>query len=324
MTSAAPCNRVSRIGRNTAWRTLLCALALLGATSRAHADAADSESGAGDVEQIKTRFIIDDDDPESAVPSAREAIGAPLEMGYWVMLVSDRAEAATRRGDLAAAVKYYRAIAKAAPDRAGAFAKICETYAAMGDVDTALSSCRAALGLEGAVVDDYASYVRLLLSRATPPSAAEIADADAVIAHLQAELVTPDANASVKLVPERLRCQLGLRIEDKKRLAACSKALAAQAPDDAGTIAYGFALALMEQDFDRAEALVAQARRAGLDAAAVESMQQRLRSEAERRPWLVRVFADARALGLVGGCAAVLLAAFAFVAARRKLGVRAA
>src|SRR5436190_18493661 len=71
--------------------------------------AADVQGAEGD--PLKTRFIIDDVDPESKVPSVKEALSAPLQMGYWVMLVSERAEQAVKRGELSKAVKYYRALA---------------------------------------------------------------------------------------------------------------------------------------------------------------------------------------------------------------------
>src|SRR5690349_14057164 len=37
-------------------------------------------------------FPIDDDDPASSVPTPEQSSKSPLDMGYWVMAVSDRAE----------------------------------------------------------------------------------------------------------------------------------------------------------------------------------------------------------------------------------------
>jgi hypothetical protein len=155
----------------------MCALALACVVTAMPARSRADAQGDG----LKTTFAIDDADPESKVPSEQDAMRAPLQMGYWVMLVSDRAEAATKRGDLPAAVKYYRAIAKAAPDRAAPFKKMCTTYEAMDDWENAVGSCQVALGKQGATIDDYQHFMRLLLSKQGALNADEIADADAVV-----------------------------------------------------------------------------------------------------------------------------------------------
>ena len=65
-----------------------------------------------------------------------------------------RAEAASQRGDHAAAVRYYRAVASAVPERAVAFSKLCKAHEALGEVQEAIRSCRKALGKGGAELEE--------------------------------------------------------------------------------------------------------------------------------------------------------------------------
>jgi tetratricopeptide (TPR) repeat protein len=291
---------------------------------------ADAEGGAQGAEgdPLKTRFIIDDADPESKVPSAKEALGAPLQMGYWVMLVSERAEQAAKRGDLGKAVKYYRALAKAAPNRAVGFTKTCETYEAMGDWKDAVDACATALEREGVTIADHEHYVRLVLSKPQALTPVEIAKADAVIAHLAGEIAkfpaqgadaaSPEIVQGRKLLVERLKCQLGARLQDRKRLESCTSALRRIAPQDPAVVAFSFALALTKADLDEAERLIADAKRFGLNDAGVALMRGKLSAELEKRPLLLRIFGNARAIAVIG---LVLLAGLALLARRRLVPV---
>jgi len=292
---------------------------------------ATAAAGLADGPGVATSFPIDDADPESSVPSAQEAISRPLHMGYWVMLVSDRAEAAMARGDHAAAVKYFRALAKAVPERSVSFAKICAAYDAMGDWDNAVTNCKTALGKAGVKLDDYVHFVRLVLAKPKALGSAEIADLDASIAHLEVELGKtrpaaaatetgqPRDAAGSQLLVQQLRCELGARLEDARRLEACTRALSTLAPDDPRTIAFGWALALAKQDWDEAEQVVGRARRVGLARDAVERMESKLRSARDRASGLPSVIGGTRgaiAFGLVA------LLASAVVLGRRKLRLR--
>jgi tetratricopeptide (TPR) repeat protein len=280
---------------------------------------------------LQTRFAIDDADPESEVPSAKGALAAPLQMGYWVMLVSDRAQAAASRGDYTAAVKYYRAIAKAVPDRSVGFTKMCAMYQAMGDWDRAVASCKTALLKQGVTVDDYARATRVLLAKKTALSPEEIADTDAVIAHLGSEITKPPANepdqtkiaaqsAGGQALVERLRCELALRLQDRARLERCSSALQRLEPGQPTSVAFSFALALMRQDFDQAERLIATAQRSGVNDSGVQLMRREMQAELDRRPLLIRLLHDRRALAALAGVIAMLAGSALF--ARRRLALR--
>jgi hypothetical protein len=267
---------------------------------------------------IKSTFAVDDNDPEGSVPSAEAAMKRPLDMGYYVMSLSDKAEAASKQGDHAAAVKYWRALAKAVPDRSVAFSKMCKAYEAAGDRDNALVACRAALGRGGVTVDDNLRFARLVLAKPTALGDAEIADVDAVIAHLERELGDEGA-----LVAGRLRCDLAVRLEDVARLRACTKQLQAKAPNDPQTIAYTWALALKERNFARAETILEAAERAKLPAAALDKMNETLAAERKRgAPFWQRTLGDPRSVAVFAGFA--LLAAGAAVAIRRRQRLRVA
>src|SRR4051812_45708366 len=84
---------------------------------------------APDLEQVKRGDLsaigaIDEEHPERSVPTPEQALKNPLEMGYLVMDLVARAEAASQRGDHAAAVRYYAAIAKAVPERSVSYTKM--------------------------------------------------------------------------------------------------------------------------------------------------------------------------------------------------------
>lgn len=299
-----------------------CALAALVCSASTRASAQEDPV-------MKTAFPINDADPESQVPTPQEAAKKPMQMGYWVMLVSDRAEAAKAHGDFATAIKFYRAIAKAVPDRAAAFKRICSMYEALGDWDKAVASCQEVLSKDGVKVDDHVHYIHVLLSKKTPLTPAEISAADSVIAHVQnglSQAVAADSAGAPAQAPavdsmlvEQLKCELGVRLEDPKRLQACSSAMANLAPQDSRGTVFAFALALMQHDYGRAERLIADAKRHGIDEAGANMMRRQLQTELDRRPLLRRIFGDVRVLAGAG----VMLLIAAWLVRRIGRGARA-
>lgn len=299
---------------------LVCALSVC--ASRTSAEAPEAEALAPKGDALTTRFEIDDADPESSVPSPEEAIKTPLQMGYWAMLVSERADAAIKRGDHAAAIKYYRAMAKAVPDRAISFTKLCTQYEAVGDMSNAIASCKSALGKGGATLNDHARLVRLLLKKdgTLPPS--EVADIDAVLAHMQQELSASAAKGQLasKVLVQQLACELGLRLDDKARLETCTRALETLAPTDPRSFVFSFAHALARKDLPAAEQVIEAARRTGLGATAIDHMRERLQLERDSQPLWTKLLADARIWGSVALIA--LLAGVALIARRLQRGRR--
>ncbi len=241
-------SRIRRTGR-TAVALMVAGLMLGGLGS---ADAAGTSTQAP-----PAKFTIDDNDPEAGVPAIALQNQSPLEFAYYLQDMIERAATATGKRDHKAAIRYYRALAKAVPDRSTAWGKLCASYEAAGDPGKAILACRQAMGLPGVLAADYTRFVRLILAKegALPP--ADIEDVKEVVKHLAKDKET-------LLAAHHLECELGLRLSDVGVLESCTKALAAVAPADARTISFQWALALKKGDNDTARRLIDRARTAGL------------------------------------------------------------
>lgn len=283
----------------------------VGATSSVGAAFAQSTE-----DTLTSKFAIDDRDPASSIPSAQQAMKRPLDMGYHLMLLTEKAEAATKRGDHIAAAKYWLAIGKAVPDRAVSFSNACQAYEAAGDYKAALENCWAALGKGGVTVEDNLRFVRLVLE--TKPGALDassIADVEAVGRHLEHELDKKEG----PLMAELVRCQLGARLEDVPRLQACTKKLDALAPDDPRTLVFSWSLALRQRNLTQAERILERAKQAKLPAAATQKMSDALQLVRERQaPWWQRALHDSRALGITAGLMALAAGVAGFIGRRRR------
>jgi tetratricopeptide (TPR) repeat protein len=199
-----------------------------------------------------SKWSVNDADPESSVPTPEQRDRNPLEFGYHLMDLGDKADRATKRGDHAAAVKFYRALIKAVPDRSVGYSKLCSSYEALGEWQNAVDSCKAALGRAGVQLDDYAHYVRLVLAKKGALTPAEIEDIDAVRQHLQGE--------GAERMAIEVACELGVRTSDVKRLEGCVAVLSAKAPNDAKTLSFQWALALQRGQYEEAKQLVERAK----------------------------------------------------------------
>lgn len=196
----------------------------------------------------------------------------PMEMGYMLMELSDRAELAKSKGDHAQAAKYYRAMARAVPDRAVSFSKACAAHEAASQWDEAAEMCRAALGRGGVKAEDYARFVRVTLRKPGPVASAELDDVEAVIGELRSRATTPEG----KRVPVDLECELATRLEDKARTRACVGALKELGRDPVKTKVYEWSLAMMENDEKAARDVLVKAKAVGVTPAALASMQREL------------------------------------------------
>lgn len=278
--------------------SILASVPLAGSFAAAQADGAEpprmaSEPSAGNT----SRWPIDDSAPESSLPSQDQRDRNPVEFGYFLMDLIAKGDRAEERGDHSAALGFYRALAKAVPDRSTPFVKMCAAQEAAGDRASAIESCARALEASGATVDDAARYVRLVLTRPEPPGAQETQALDAVLEHLRA------AEAS-RLVAEELACEVGLRLASSERLRLCEQAVAGWAVDDPRTISWQWALALQAGDRTRAASLVRRAERAGMSAAGIERMTHTVehwgRSAHVRGEWPAYLLAGLGASVLLG------------------------
>lgn len=249
--------------------------------------------------QLSTLFPINERDPESTVPTPKQRDGNPLEFGYFVQDLLAKAEIATKKQDHQAAIRYYRALAIAVPDRATAWSKLCEAYEVVQDRGRAIGACKYAMDREGGTLVDYQRFVRVMVKNPGDLSPEERTLLNEVLAHLdqQPELAIPAAH---------LRCESAIKLKDEAGMASCTAALAKGEPEAPKTIVFQWSYAVMRGDRAEAARLVDRARLAGVT---VDGVAQMAGVTVSERWWLVRV------LGAVALGGTVLFALF-----RRRFG----
>lgn len=225
---------------------------------------------------------LDDDDPESSVPTGEQAMKNPLDMGYFLMALSDRADAAAQRGDHSKEAKYYRAVVKAVPDRSVGYRRACAAHDAAQEWDKALAMCRGALAVGGVTLDDHLKFLKILLKKQGPLTEKEVGDADAVIAGWEGDFGLNKDDKGRKIIAEA-KCQVGVKLEDPQRLASCTKALRELKAEPAQLYAFEWALAISEGDKGAAKRAIEAAKEAGLPPAATAAMERGL-SKADAVP----------------------------------------
>lgn len=263
--------------------------------------------------KLTSKFAINDADPVSSVPTPDEALQQPIEMGYHIMLLSEKADEATKRGDHLAAAKFWRALAKAAPDRSLSYAKICQSYSAAGDYQNALEACRTALGKQGVTVQDNLQYVQLLLEHKPGAlSAEDIADVDAISAHVKQQI--PKIEGAV--MAARIDCELATKLTDAPRLQACTNELTKLAPNDPQTFIYVWSLAMQQGKLDRAEQMLTESK---LPASTLAPLNEYLKREQERHaPWWRRMLGDLRFRLAAAAVLCAMVAASTLLLHRRR------
>ena len=242
---------------------LVGALVFLCAPTLRAADAPNDQPRPGSLSQ----WQVNDADPVASVPTHEQRDANPLEYGYFIMDLSDRADQAAKRGDHAAAVKYWLALAKAVPDRSVGFTRACDEYEALGEWDKAVGACKAALYKEGIVVKDYARFVALVLQKKAPLEVAEVQDLDKILDHLR-------KMESGRAVVDELNCDIGVRLGSVERLESCTAALASTAPDHPRTVYFQWTLALLQKRYADARLLVLRAKATGTSAERVQQMEK--------------------------------------------------
>lgn len=219
--------------------------------------------------QGASTFDIDDENPESSVPTQEEADRDPVQMAYFVMELGHRADRAEREGAPAQAARYYRAMAKAMPRRAAPFSKACEAHATAGDAAAAIEMCEQAVTREGTTAGDVARYVHLIASQAHAPNPDQRTNALLAVDHLESEVGRSVDTAA-------LRCSLATRLSDEADLAHCVADLEALAPSDTRTFVYSAALAVARKDWDGADAVLQRAKKRGLEESTLTAMRAQL------------------------------------------------
>jgi len=217
--------------------------------------------------QLSSRFAIDPRDPEASIPSIKDRSDNPLEFGYFLQDLLERAEQARKQNDLPGVIRYYRAIAKAVPDRAKAWSKLCEAYENAKDRDRAIRACRHAIDRPAVELQDYVRYVHLILGNEGQLTPGDRSELTAVLAHLEKQ-------RSFDLVVNQLRCEMGIKLKDVPLLETCTKELARLAPDDPRTVVFEWSLAMHKGQRSEAERLIGLARKSGVVLENVNRMQE--------------------------------------------------
>jgi tetratricopeptide (TPR) repeat protein len=234
-------------------------------------EAAPQKAGEGNITYGLSQWGVDNDDPIRSLPTAAQRDKNPLEFGYHLMDVGERADIAIAKQDYAGAIKYYRALATAVPDMSISWVKICEMHEKLGQRAEALEACGTALTKENLKLENYELYARVMLSKRGDLTPGEKADLAAVVDHLKTQ-------EPAKKVAARLECELAVRTDDVKRLEGCTAELGKLEPNAPATVTYQWSLALQHQDYDRALGLIEVAKKAGVPPAGVAKMEKATRS----------------------------------------------
>ena len=287
-------------------RGVALALFALGLGSALHSKPASAAapSEAGPTGGALSKWPVNDADPKKSLPTTAERDRNPLEFGYHMMDLADKADVAARRGDFAGVGRYYEAMAVAVPDRAIGYRKSCEGYEKAGDAEKALKMCRGALAAEGTELGDFTHFAKLLFARPEPLAPVDVEDLSQIATHLKAEQGGMAAGLQIQ-------CELAQRTDDLTRLQACEVAVAKETPADPHLILYRWGIAMKQENYARAKQLVEEAQKSTLLPAGVEIMARTTQEQSaltgrayrglRRHPQLLGALLALIALGGVGG-----------------------
>lgn len=217
--------------------------------------------------QLSQRFAIDGKNPEASVPSEKEKNEDPLEFGYYLQDLLERADAAGKLHRLDVVVAYYRAVAKAVPDMAKGWSKLCGAYEDVHMRDKAIRACRYAIERPGVELGDFQRFVRLELAKEGPLDKTESAEVAKVFAHL-----AEDPKMAIPL--QRMICDVGLHKGDVAALEGCTAKLAKLSPKDPTTVVYRWSLAMKKGEYREAKRLIEEARHLPVPPEGVQRMEK--------------------------------------------------
>lgn len=261
--------RAKRLG--TAASAVCMALAL-GYTSTGAAQEAPGPMDEAPVERSLekpgglSKWKIDDADPVKSLPSAEQRDKDPLNYGYFLMDLADKAQAASQQGKHSQASKYWEATVLAVPDVSLGYRRTCDEAHKAKELVRAFNYCRAALGRGGVKLADYEHYFALLQESPQQLQPEQLQDLLEIGKHVRTQ------DGGEKLA-DAIDCEYGVRASDMVKLAACSKKLAASAPNDPKTITYQWALALGQERFQDARGLIERARKTAMKPEGIKAME---------------------------------------------------
>lgn len=251
-------------------------------------------AAAGPERDRLSQWPIDDAHPEKSIPSEQARNSQPLQFGYWLQDLTFKATRASKRGDHAAAARFFKAMAMAVPDRAIAYSQLCAEYEAMHDPNDAILACGDALLHDGVTVQDYSHFVRLIMAKPGELNTKDQAALELVLRHMREDSSGRDA-------ADELACEIAVRTSNVGELRECTTALATRAPNDPQTIKFQWALAVQEGRLDSADKLVERARAMGIP---VDQMQRT--TDIDRRLRRKRIVLTLVTIGLLVAAAVVL------------------
>jgi hypothetical protein len=260
--------RVTATMQARPWLRRGCQLALVAAVGLA-GGAASANPSDQHPDRISD-WAIDNEHPENSVPTQEMIKKDPLEMAYWLMDLTAKAQAAVKRGDHAAAVRYFGAMAKAVPDRAVSYSKLCTEYRALGDMPNALLNCAAAISVPGAQPDDYTQYIGLVLAK----PGKVLGDKDVAALNIAVKRLRSMPQAA-DFVNEN-ECAVGVRTDNVDMLAECAPALVAKTPDDPLTLMAQWSLARHQADTATLRAIIDRAKAAHLPPDQITRLEEEL------------------------------------------------
>ena len=217
--------------------------------------------------QLSQRFAIDGKIPEASVPSEEEKNEDPLEFGYFLQDLLERADAASKLHQLDVVVAYYRAVAKAVPDMAKGWSKLCAAYEDVHMRDKAIRACRYAIERPGVELGDFQRFVRLEIAKEGPLDKTESTEVAKVFGHL-----AEDPKMALPL--QRLICDVGLHNGDVTALEECTAKLNELSPKDPTTVVYRWSLAMKKGEYRNAKRLIEEARQLPVPPEGVQRMEK--------------------------------------------------
>lgn len=213
-----------------------------------------------------SKWKINDADPLKSVPTAEQRDSDPVNFGYHLMDLADKAQEAVQKGDYAQASKYWEATVLAVPDQAVGYRKTCITAQQAGDMNRAYRYCRAALGRQSVALEDYERFSSILMAKPTALQAEELADLQEISKHVREV-------AGGEPLADQLDCEYGLRTSELKKLDACAAKMAKGAPNDPRTITYQWAAALGHERFEEARGFIDAARKTDMKPEGIKAME---------------------------------------------------
>ncbi len=296
----------------------LAAALLLGAAQLFSAASASAQSDVPAAEPPPgglSKWRVNDTDPVKSLPTTEQRDRNPLEYGYHLMDLTDKADIAQKKGDWLSVAKYYEAIAVAVPDHAIGFRRSCDAYEKVGNATKALEMCRGALAGDGVELRDYSDFANLMFERTDVFTPADEQDISDIVQHLKEQPNSLPAALDIE-------CQLAQRLDDVKRLETCVADVTKLTPNEPKLVVYQWAIAMKHEDYRKAQQLIDVARQRGLKPDGIDMMARLTAQQSALGGRLVRaVERHPVVLGAGLGLLAVLGLSVAF---RRRLKLRTA